>query len=151
MVDLSNEVERVKFLKKQAWNMRVSQSRLAAYVKKAKAEKRIGPVGLKMTRDLYRDYTWKRACLQAAAKVKGSLWVELPKDAKPVAAQDEKRERCGRCAGTGEFITHIENGKPKGPGGRCYRCAGKGYRTTDDERRNDYYDNHAVPADSFSS
>lgn len=35
-------------------------------------------------------------------------------------------ERCARCAGTGMFITSMENGQYKGPGGPCFRCAGKG-------------------------
>ena len=43
---------------------------------------------------------------------------------------------CRRCAGTGAFITHVVNGQPRGPGGPCYRCAGKGYRNDADERRN---------------
>lgn len=34
--------------------------------------------------------------------------------------------RCGRCAGTGQFITGVVNGKPTGPGGICFRCEGKG-------------------------
>jgi DnaJ-class molecular chaperone len=51
------------------------------------------------------------------------------------------KERCRRCAGTGKFITYVENGVPKGPGGPCYRCNGKGYLTTRDERRNWGYDN----------
>jgi hypothetical protein len=35
-------------------------------------------------------------------------------------------ERCERCAGTGMFITGSVNGQPVGPGGPCFRCAGKG-------------------------
>jgi hypothetical protein len=35
-------------------------------------------------------------------------------------------ERCSRCAGTGLFITGMENGRPTGPGGICFRCEGKG-------------------------
>lgn len=52
------------------------------------------------------------------------------------------RKVCRRCAGTGHFITRVENGQPKGPGGICFRCRGKGYQTEADERRNDYYDRH---------
>jgi len=59
---------------------------------------------------------------------------------------DDKKETCRRCAGTGAFITRIENGKPKGPGGICFRCAGKGYQTDADHKRNDYYDAHIMPA-----
>lgn len=46
------------------------------------------------------------------------------------------RFRCRRCAGTGSFITMVENGKPKGPGGACYRCGGKGWQDDADARRN---------------
>ena len=35
-------------------------------------------------------------------------------------------KRCGRCAGTGRFITGMMNGVPTGPGGPCFRCSGKG-------------------------
>ena len=54
---------------------------------------------------------------------------------------------CRRCAGTGQFITMVENGIPKGPGGSCYRCQGRGYRMDKDERRNygyDVYHRHAA-------
>lgn len=47
---------------------------------------------------------------------------------------------CGRCAGTGQFITYVENGAPKGPGGECFRCAGKGWQTPKDEKRCEAYD-----------
>ncbi len=49
---------------------------------------------------------------------------------------------CGRCAGTGAFITYVENGKPRGPGGQCFRCNGKGRHTQADRKRNLYYDMH---------
>lgn len=47
---------------------------------------------------------------------------------------------CRRCAGTGRFITYVENNVPKGPGGPCFRCGGKGYHTQDDRKRNNGYD-----------
>lgn len=47
---------------------------------------------------------------------------------------------CGRCAGTGRFVTMVVNGKPTGPGGECFRCQGKGYQTPEDEARCDAYD-----------
>ena len=50
---------------------------------------------------------------------------------------------CGRCAGTGQFITYVENGKPRGPGGICFRCAGKGRHDAADRKRNLYHDMHA--------
>lgn len=49
---------------------------------------------------------------------------------------------CKRCAGTGKFITMVENGKPKGPGGDCFRCRGKGVQNDKDVCRNAYYDAH---------
>lgn len=51
---------------------------------------------------------------------------------------------CGRCAGTGNFITYVENGKPRGPGGICFRCEGKGRHTQADRKRNLYHDMHAI-------
>lgn len=54
-----------------------------------------------------------------------------------------KESRCDRCAGTGQFITYVENGVPKGPGGICYRCGGKGVQTLGDRRRNYGHDNFA--------
>lgn len=50
--------------------------------------------------------------------------------------------KCRRCAGTGRFITMVENGQPKGPGGACYRCGGKGFQNDDDARRNYGADMH---------
>jgi hypothetical protein len=52
----------------------------------------------------------------------------------------EGAHKCRRCAGTGQFITYVENGKPKGPGGICFRCGGKGYHTQQDRKRNNGYD-----------
>lgn len=51
---------------------------------------------------------------------------------------------CGRCARTGRFITYVENGVPKGPGGECFRCGGKGYQNDSDHRRNWGYDMFGV-------
>ena len=51
---------------------------------------------------------------------------------------------CRRCSGTGRFITYVENGQPRGPGGRCFRCGGKGYHSQGDRRRNLGYDKHAA-------
>ncbi len=51
---------------------------------------------------------------------------------------------CGRCALTGRFITYVENGKPRGPGGICFRCEGKGFHTRADRKRNLYHDMHAI-------
>jgi len=47
---------------------------------------------------------------------------------------------CGRCAGTGAFVTGNHNGKPTGPGGICFRCGGKGYHTQADRKRNYWYE-----------
>jgi hypothetical protein len=56
------------------------------------------------------------------------------------------RQDCRRCARTGLFITMVVNGQPKGPGGVCFRCGGKGYQTPADERRNAAYDRYGVRA-----
>jgi len=53
-------------------------------------------------------------------------------------------QRCGQCAATGRFITGVHNGVPTGPGGACFRCAGKGYQTPQDERRNQAYDSYSA-------
>lgn len=47
---------------------------------------------------------------------------------------------CRRCAGTGQFITYVENNRPKGPGGICYRCEGKGWQDDGDVMRNLTFD-----------
>lgn len=44
--------------------------------------------------------------------------------------------RCSRCAGTGQFVTMVVNGRPTGPGGKCFRCEGKGHQTARDAHRN---------------
>lgn len=54
---------------------------------------------------------------------------------------DSVPSQCRRCAGTGRYITGTLNGVPVGPGGPCYRCAGKGFQTKADQRRNWGYDN----------
>jgi len=46
------------------------------------------------------------------------------------------RFTCNRCGGSGMFVTYVENGKPKGPGGECFRCQGKGQQTVADAHRN---------------
>ena len=51
---------------------------------------------------------------------------------------------CGRCAGTGRFVTMVLNGKPTGLGGECFRCEGKGWQTEEDEKRNVAYDKYAA-------
>jgi len=51
---------------------------------------------------------------------------------------------CRRCAGTGQYITQVVNGKPTGPGGICYRCDGKGWQNDRDRRRNYGYDSYAA-------
>ncbi len=50
---------------------------------------------------------------------------------------------CGRCAGSGQFITYVENGKPRGPRGICFRCEGKRRHTQADRKRNLYHDMHS--------
>jgi hypothetical protein len=62
-------------------------------------------------------------------------WVQV---AKAIAV------RCGRCAGTGMFITGTVNGQPVGPGGQCFRCRGKGKQTYKDGCRNRAFDVHQI-------
>lgn len=70
--------------------------------------------------------------------------VAAPAPADWVIAAREALVRCGRCAGTGMFVTRVENGEPKGPGGACYRCGGKGLQNEADARRNNYHDIHQI-------
>jgi hypothetical protein len=49
---------------------------------------------------------------------------------------------CKRCGGTGRFVTGMVNGKLTGPGGSCWRCAGRGYQTHRDGHRNRTFDMH---------
>jgi hypothetical protein len=48
------------------------------------------------------------------------------------------------CGGSGIYYGRgvIENGVFKGHTGDCYRCAGKGWQTPADHKRNEYYDAH---------
>lgn len=57
-----------------------------------------------------------------------------------VAAAKRVTWPCKRCASTGSFITYVENGVPKGPGGSCFRCNGKGRQTPVDAHRNYWAD-----------
>ena len=52
--------------------------------------------------------------------------------------------KCKRCGGTGRFVTYVENGKPRGPGGPCFRCGGKGYQDHKDGHRNRVHDIHYI-------
>ncbi len=54
----------------------------------------------------------------------------------------EVRFKCGRCGGTGRFITGMLNGQLTGPGGECFRCQGKGTQSDHDVRRNEVHDQH---------
>lgn len=77
-----------------------------------------------------------RALLEAAPKTNaplGEFWVWAAK---------RVTTRCGRCAGTGSFVTGSLNGRPVAPGGICFRCAGKGFQTYEDTMRNDAHDRH---------
>lgn len=62
--------------------------------------------------------------------------IATPTPAQFVTAAKLARFFCGRCGGTGRFVTYVENGIPKGPGGACYRCQGKGTQNDADARRN---------------
>ena len=73
------------------------------------------------------EYTWKGV-------------IRVYDDSKSVAGDFP----CGRCSQTGQFITYIENNVPKGPGGICFRCGGKGFHNLDDRKRNHYADMHRI-------
>lgn len=79
--------------------------------------------------------------LNESAQAKAAR-VTQPQTQEPTPKVEVVREHCGRCAGTGQFITYVENNQPKGPGGICFRCEGKGYQTPEDKKRNEYYDTH---------
>jgi len=69
----------------------------------------------------------------------------VPKGVQDMGVWDTDRKAkgkhfCRRCVGTGQFITMVVNGHPKGPGGICFRCGGKGYHNEADRKRNLGYD-----------
>lgn len=68
--------------------------------------------------------------------------IEAPTPLQFVKAARAARFGCRRCAGTGAFITYVENGVPRGPGGECYRCAGRGTQNDHDVKRNEVHDIH---------
>ena len=79
-------------------------------------------------------------------------WTGVPETAEERTAAEEVRRQnpgaevltfCGRCSGTGRFVTYVENGVAKGPGGECFRCGGKGWQTEEDHKRNAAYDEYA--------
>lgn len=73
--------------------------------------------------------------------------MNAPKLLEPIWDTDSREpgtHPCGRCARTGRYITYTENGAPKGPGGECFRCGGKGEHTRADRRRNLAHDRHAM-------
>lgn len=80
-----------------------------------------------------------RADFDAACKALNpdspAAWVEA---ARTVAARVVVP--CERCGGTGQYVTGMVNGKLTGPGGACFRCAGKGKQTAEDRERNYWYD-----------
>lgn len=96
---------------------------------------------------------WESAHVIAASRVRKSYReltgndIEMSAEAATFYAAEVERTkslpRCGRCAGTGMFVTMVLNGRPTGPGGICYRCNGKGVQSARDEERNDNYDQYA--------
>ena len=83
--------------------------------------------------------------LEGPARKVARVWIRENSDRR--ATQDDTAEvrpdgTCGRCGGTGKFVTYVENGKPRGPGGECFRCQGKGYQTLKDAQRNIAHDMH---------
>lgn len=77
-----------------------------------------------------------------AAVVKLLAGKANPTPGEYVAAAQRATFPCRRCAGTGQFITYVENNVPRGPGGACFRCNGKGVRNDADQRRNYGHDMH---------
>lgn len=80
----------------------------------------------------------------AVKKLLADKKIENPSPAQYVKAARLVRFKCGRCGGTGRFITGSLNGQLVGPGGHCYRCAGKGTQDDADVRRNFGADNHQI-------
>ncbi len=86
------------------------------------------------------------AAFDAAVKARlAKKGVASPTPQQFVAVARGLRFTCRRCAGTGAFITYVENGVPKGPGGACFRCNGKGSQNDADTRRNFGHGMHYVP------
>jgi len=87
----------------------------------------------------------------AVAKALDPITAE--RDATPqewVKAARAVRFPCGRCAGTGRFITGSLNGQPTGPGGDCFRCNGTGAQDDHDVRRNEEHDKHYIARHAFA-
>ena len=52
-----------------------------------------------------------------------------------------KRQQCDRCHGTGQYRgISKKTGRPIG--GECFRCAGKGWQSADDVKRNAAFDRY---------
>ena len=66
-----------------------------------------------------------------------------------VALAKSFRMPCRRCCGTGKFITMVENGQPRGPGGECFRCCGTGMQGSTDGARNAAHDRHFISRAAF--
>lgn len=108
--------------------------------------------------DALRGLTYDNASrdqVRAAAEAKAKQYAadanktDWP-DAKPTPAMwtraiESVRMPCKRCAGTGRFITRVENGVPTGPGGQCFRCGGTGTQDHSDGHRNRVHDLHYCP------
>ncbi len=83
--------------------------------------------------------------LPTSEKAQASIWVreETSRRATPADTYEVAEDgSCRRCSGSGKFITMVENGVPKGPGGPCYRCDGKGFQMLADVYRNYQADIH---------
>ena len=55
---------------------------------------------------------------------------------------------CWKCGGSGKYYSGgaVVNGKYTGNVGMCYPCRGKGWQTTADRRRTNYYYNFVYTA-----
>lgn len=103
--------------------------------------------------EILRERSWMESHTTAeiTAAVRESLGAEAD-TARPstwIKALQAVRLPCRRCCGTGSFVTMVENGQPKGPGGVCFRCQGKGWQNLSDTRRNQTHDRHWIARHAF--
>jgi hypothetical protein len=98
-----------------------------------------------MDKHVHENVTWADSACELSASRKstvreGVLDGVCMTTPPPVPVQGEP---CDGCSGDGVFFAgRIENGKRVGRTGKCFRCGGKGWMSSEDMKRNRYYDNH---------